>query len=204
MIKLKLPKTISLAAINDMPQNEDAILRLQQVQNNNIVEGYTFIENEDEKYPYKFYAEINIDNDRLWSLFKTLMMSMPEYQSLLTGHKDDNNNEVVCNDYTDKYTIYNRIEKYEKELTLDGFLQFGVIHQADDYMEEVFVCSPKYIQYWGMNVEHFMKVVDSYWLHEVENLEFIDSYPMVTKSLSYIDADALPTDEILKALREDN
>lgn len=201
MIKLKLSPTISLAQPNDISSDEDDLMRPENTVRDNLVEGYIFTENRNERHPYKFFAEINIDNDRLWSLFKTLMMAMPEYQSLLTAYRDDIDNDVVRHGYEDKYAIYNKIECFQKELTQDVFLKFGVIYQDESFLEEVFVCSYKYIWYWGMDAKSFREIMDSYSLYEVKNLKFIDNYPIITRELTYIDEEALSTDEVLTRLR---
>lgn len=46
-------------------------------------------------------------------------------------------------DYQEKYKVYSKLEEYEGELVQDGFLKFGVIHQTDNYLEEVFIHNAK-------------------------------------------------------------
>lgn len=203
MIKLKLPETLQLATLKDAPKQEDIIAKIKASENNNIIEGYRIEENSNTNYPYIFFAEINIDNDKLWALFNTMLLSMPDEISLITGHKDDMVDEVHYSNYQDKYTLYNKIEKYEKELTKDGFLQFGIIHQTDNYLEEVFVHSAKYIQYWGMDNNRFVDLMHKFSLYEVDNLEFIDSYPMVTTALFTLEPNVIHTSELLNILRTD-
>lgn len=52
-----------------------------------------------------------------------------------------------------------------------------------------------------MDIDRFKRVMEDYSLYEVDNLEFIDSYPMVTKALFTFDPDVLQTEEILNQLR---
>lgn len=203
MVKLKLPKTLQLATLKDAPRQEDIIARIKASENNNIVEGYQIEDNPNTDYPYKFFAEINIDNDKLWALFKAMLLLIPDKISLITGHKDDEVDEVHYSDYQDKYDLFNKIEKYENELTLDGFLQFGIIHQTDNYLEEVFVHTAKYIQYWGIDNNRFVNLMHEFSLYEVDNLEFIDSYPMVTTALFTLDPNVIHTSELLNILRAD-
>lgn len=106
--------------------------------------------------------EINIDNDRLWQNFKTFLFSMPDMISLIVGHKDDNLNELYYSDYQEKYKVYSKLEEYEGELVQDGFLKFGVIHQTDNYLEEVFIYNAKYIQYWGMDRKKFLNIMNHF------------------------------------------
>lgn len=203
MVKLRLPKTLQLATLKDAPKQEDIIARIKASENNNIVEGYRIEKNPNTDYPYKFFAEINIDNDRLWALFKAMLLLIPDKISLITGHKDDEVDEVHYSDYQDKYDLFNKIEKYENELTLDGFLQFGIIHQTDNYLEEVFVHTAKYIQYWGVDNNRFVNLMHEFSLYEIDNLEFIDSYPMVTTALFTLDPNVIHTSELLNILRAD-
>lgn len=63
MVKLKLPKTLQLATLKDAPRQKDIIARIKASENNNIVEGYRIEKNPNTDYPYKFFAEINIDNE---------------------------------------------------------------------------------------------------------------------------------------------
>lgn len=46
-------------------------------------------------------------------------------------------------DYQEKYKVYSKLEEYEGELVQDGFLKFVVIHQTDNYLEEVFIHNAK-------------------------------------------------------------
>lgn len=205
-IKLKLPQTLRpvTADDKDILPDEDIILQMDKVKNNKIVEGYTLFTDIDREHVYKLYAEINIDNDRLWSLFKALMMTMPEDLKLIIGHKDDDNDELYHSEYYDKYTLYNKLEPYSKEFTQDGFLKFGVGYHSKTYSEEVFISCAKYIQYWGMNRERFQDIMHKYSLYEVKGMEFIDSYPMVTTVLHFFDNEALATNEILAKLKKEN
>lgn len=204
MIKLQLPPTIRLAKTSEVPGNEDAIRKIEEAhKKNKIVEGYRLLPNNQDSFPYKFFAEININNDTLWTLFKSLMMSMPEQQCFITAHKDTEDNKVTYGEYTDKYALYNKIEKYEHQLVIDGFLKFGTIHQTDSLLEEVFVQTPKYVQYWGSDEKRFRdKMHDQFSIYEIEGIEFIDNFPMVTTVLEEKNG-ILPTKKLLEILRED-
>lgn len=201
MVKLELPETIRLAKLDEVPQQPGLIERIKASDNNNIVEGYTFSPNTNNDYPYRFFAEINVDNSNLWNLFKAMMLAMPDDISFITGRKDDSTKDVAHSEYQDKYGLYNKIEKYERELTLDGFLKFGAIHQTENYLEEVFVHNAKYIQYWGGDEEKFRNTMNEFSLYEIKNLEFIDSYPIATTALFTLYNDVIETDELLNILR---
>lgn len=201
--KLQLPQTIRLVTLDDPAIPEIHKSSIEAAENNNIVEGYILYNNLPEGAIYKVYAEINIDNDRLWTLFKKMLMTMPDEVSLITEHKDDEPNEAVLGAYGDKYSLLNKLEKYEKELAQDGFMRFGVIHNTAVYLEEVFVHNAKYIRYWGMDLESFENLMVEFSLYPIDNLEFVDSYPMVTTVLTEFDRSVLRTEELLAVLRNE-
>lgn len=201
MIRLRLPKTIRLATIEEVPDQKDIQERVRQAVNNNIVEGYRISFNKEKNLSYRFFAEINIDIDRLWALFKSMMMSMPESQRLLTAFRGDTPATAGYSAYHDKYSLYNGLSKYERELTSDGYIKFGVIHEAHNYQELILVTSSKYIQYWGMDIERFRGMMNNYSLYEMNNLEFVDNYPMVTTPLDLYEENVLAPTDIIKQLR---
>ncbi|MBK5722250.1 hypothetical protein JGH11_15345 [Dysgonomonas sp. Marseille-P4677] len=201
MVKLRLPRTIRLARMDEVPDQKDIQELVRQSADNNIVEGYKLSFNLDKKHPFNFFAEINIDNNRLWSLFKSMMMAMSEPQSLLTAFRGDSLASAGYSTYHDKYSLYNGLSKYEKELTCDVFIKFGVIHEEQNTRELILVASSKYIQYWGRDISYFRGLMDSYSLYEIPHLEFIDNYPMITTSLDLYEPDVLTTADLIKQLR---
>ena len=68
-------------------------------------------------------------------------------------------------------------------------------------MEEVFIQSSKYLQYWGMEEDRFSKTMAEYELYEVPTINFIDEYPLVTEALRLHIAQAKDTNEVLDELR---
>lgn len=197
MKPLKLPPTIRTARLDELPARPDLIERIEKRKHANIVEGFTLRKNPSNDHPFEFYAEINIDNDRLWLLFTTLLQDMPREISLIYGHIDD---EPSYGPYVDKADMLERLTPYKNELSCDGFLEFGIIHQQDTYLEEVYVKKSKFIQYWGMNEARFRDTMSSYTIHEVEGLNFIDEYPLATEALRLHDPEAIETMDVLKQL----
>ena len=49
-----------------------------------------------------FLAEVNVDNDRLCSLFKVLLLQLPDAICLVYNYKDE---EPAYSSYADKYEI---------------------------------------------------------------------------------------------------
>jgi hypothetical protein len=195
MSQLQLPPTIRTPRLDEVPQKEDILINIQRRQTANIVEGFTMKENTTHEQPFAFYCEINIDNSKLWSLFHAFLLQLPDEVYFIYGHKDSET--PVCSSYKDKFEILNVLSPYEAELTQDGFLKFGVAFHAEGYFEEVFIMPAKYMQYWGVKLEPFLKIMESFSLNLIQHLNFIDEFPLVTESLQIHDADSVPTDDLL-------
>ena len=105
MKPLQLPPTIRTARPDEVP-GESAILdRILKRETANIIEGYVFHYNETHDLPFKFFAEINVDNRTLWDLFQTLLLQLPEEVCLVYNHKDD---EPAYSGYAEKYEVLNK------------------------------------------------------------------------------------------------
>jgi hypothetical protein len=194
MKALKLPPTIRTPRLDEVPQRPETIQKIRERQLAKIVEGYTINDNDSKEYPFKFYAEVNIDNENLWLILKTLIMQLPDEISLIYGHID---NDPAYSEYLDKYALLNHLEPFKTELTQDGFLEFGVIFQVETFMVEIFIKKAKYIQYWGMDKECFRKTMNDYGIYEIQDLNFIDEYPLMTESLRLYKSDILETNALL-------
>jgi hypothetical protein len=144
MKTLELPPTISNLTVDDVPNTPDILEKIKRRNGANIFEGYTIFGNEDNEYPYRFFARINIDNSRLWNLFKALFVQLPEEIACIYHHID---NEPTLGSYDDKFSILHILDEYETEITKDGFIEIGVIAHYQDFLEEVFITKWKYINY---------------------------------------------------------
>jgi hypothetical protein len=197
MRRLKLPVTIRIARPDEVPNNPIILKKIEDGKGANIEEGYVFHYNESHDLPFKFFAEINIDNDNLWSLFKTLLLQLPQEICLVFNHKDE---EPIYSGYADKYEVINKLEQYEIELTQDGLLEFGALYNNKSFMEEIFIQSTKYLQYWGMDEERFKRTMTDFNLYEVPTLKFIDEFPIATEPLHFHNTQVKDTSVVLKQL----
>jgi hypothetical protein len=197
MRQLQLPPTIRTPRIDEVPNRKDVIDAINKRLTANIVEGYVIKDNPSGDLP--FFAEINIDNDNLWELFKTLSLHIESEISVIFKHIDD---ETTYGIYGDRYESINILEEVKLELTQDGFLEFGVIYHDENKLEEVFVKRAKYIQYWGMKKENFVKIMEDFNLYPIQNFNFIDEYPLVTESLISINTSIKDTDYVLDYLNK--
>ena len=199
MRTLELPITIRTARIDELPSTQDNIDWIEESKTVKIVEGYILHKNETNELPFTFFAEINVDNSKLWELFKALLISFEEEICFIFGHID---NEPFYSKSRDKFEILNVIEKFQTELTQDGFLEFGIIYHDENKLKEVFVKKPKYIQFWGIDKNEFLAVMNSFSIYEVEDMKFIDEFPLVTEALRIHKENVIETSEMIDRLAE--
>ena len=198
MTKLELPPTSRTAHADELPQQPEYESAIQASRTANIVESYT-IQKSINETSYNYYSEVNIDNSRLWDFFKAWLLSFTQEVSLIFCYKDADPN---FGKYVDKMDLLNTIEPYAMELCQDGFIEFGIIYNDDDYLKEVYVSSAKYLKIWGKNVNEFEKLLNDFSIYPIENLNFIDEFPMVTENLLSFNQDVRSTDELLKILKQ--
>lgn len=197
MKRLQLPVTIRTPKLDEAPDDPKIRTAILEAEKAKIVEGYTLHTNIPDDSLYRFYAEINIDNIRLWNLIKALLELLPEEVSLIYGPID---HEPLFSSYRNKSDILNIITEYKAELTQDGFLEFGFIYHDNITLQEIFIKKTKYIQYWGVDRESFDDVIKRFDLYEIEGLKFIDEYPLVTESLTSLNPKLQSTSYVLKAI----
>jgi hypothetical protein len=199
---LELPKTLRTPKANEVPMNSSVLERLKKRETANIVEGYTLKlkeENPEHKdLAFEFYAEINIDNSKLWDLFLNLTELLPQEVALLFGHIDA---EIIYGNYSDKKQVLSFIKKYEKELVADTFMNFGLIFQTDQTLTEIFIDESKYVKFWGVDKSKFESILQKKGLKRIENLEFVDEYPKVREPLRLFDTTITDTNELIEILK---
>jgi hypothetical protein len=200
MSELQLAPTIRTPHPNQVPQHQDTLDKIKLRQTANIVEGFTLRNNSSHEQPFKFYSEINIDNSKLWDLFKAFLAQFPDKISFIYNHIDAAT--ATFTPYKDKFEILNVISPYELELTQDGFLEFGIMFHSNVYFEEVFIKKAKYIQYWGVHLDKFNEIMNSFSIIQIDDLNFIDEFPLATESLQIHNADTISTDNLLRHLNE--
>ncbi len=198
MKQLELPITIRTARIDELPYSDDLAERIQRRVSAKIVEGYTLKENPTTELPFKFYSEINIDNSKLWTLLNVLLFTFPDTVSFIFGHSDE---EPTYSTYMDKSELLNKVGGLESELTQDGFIEFGVIYHDENLLVEIFVDKTKYIKYWGTDYETFNNIMLEFDLMKIDDLNFIDEFPLATEALTLFIPDAIPTSELIEQLK---
>ena len=198
MTRLETPRTLRTPNLDEVPKNNDLIDAITKSQSAKIFEGFVFYLNDRKDLPFKFYAEININNSRLWDLFKKLVLHLPDEISLIFNHADF---ETSFGKYQDKYTVINKLSSFTTELTQDCFLEFGAIHQTNDFLEEVFVDCTKYIKYWGMDESWFRTTMNEFHISEIPDLNFMDEFPKVREVLRLHFENIIETEELIEKFK---
>lgn len=108
---LKLASTVSTPELSYFQEGSSVAESIKRRWNAIIVEGYTITSNVPKEEKYRFFAEINIDNDRLWTVFKALIVNFPEEVALIYHHIDE---EANYGEYVGKYELLNELEKYKR------------------------------------------------------------------------------------------
>ena len=187
---LEVPPTIRLPRKEELPNNPEVFERLKDRENANIVQGFILKENTTHDLPFKYYAEVNIDNSRLWDLFIELSQNLPESVSFIYNEYEE---DPSYGNYSNKTEIIKFLENYKVELTQDCFLEWGLITDETNLLEEVFIADSKYVKVWGNNEVEFRQSMAAFDLQEISTLNFIDEFPKVVEALTMHNNNAKPT-----------
>lgn len=201
---VELPKTLRPARLDEVPKNSSVVERLKQIRQAKIVEGYTFRlkDRDNEKHkniPFDFYAEINIDNSRLWNLILALTTMLPDVAALIIG---DSDSEPNYGNYIRKSELLKKLEVYKAELIADTFMEWGLIFNDAKSLTEIFVSDSKYLKVWGVDVDSFRKIMADFRLSQIDDLEFIDEYPKVREPLRLVDSSVTDTNKLIDTLKQ--
>jgi hypothetical protein len=177
---LELPITVRIPTDDEIdyrPDIEEILIKRRRA---NIREGYMLQLNDNSRLPFRFQATINVDNSRLWTLFQALAATLPEKVSCTYGlYEEDSMTTALLQ----KQFVLNTFEKYREELTQDCQLEFGLLFHIKEVLIELNVSESKYIRYWGVELERFKLLMQSFHLPAIEKLEFIDEYPKIVTPL---------------------
>ncbi|WP_276134955.1 hypothetical protein [Polluticoccus soli] len=196
---LETPPTLRLPRPDEVPNNdqEEVFERLKQRETANIVEGYKFRYNTEQDLPFKFFAEININNSRLWGLFVELAHQLPDEVCCIYGEYDE---EPNYSSYADRAHVLNVLSNYQVELAQDCFIEFGLIYHTEEKLEEIFVKEAKHLQVWGTNEAGFRQLMARFQLDEIPDLNFVDEFPKVVEALEEFVPDARPPYQVIEEL----
>lgn len=197
---LEAPPTLSLPLPENFPGHPELLIGLKERESAKIAEGYMLWPNTTHLHlPFTFYAEININNSRFWKLFTSLAYFLPETVSWIYNLYEQ---EASYGPYMNKKEIIQFLEKFELELTQDCNMEFGLIFQTDEELEEIFVAETKYIKVWSSKQAIFRQLMRTFGLEEIPDLKFNDEFPKTVTHLTSINANAKPTRIIINEMND--
>lgn len=145
-----------------------------------LTTGYVSTASDDPRF--STYFEVNTHARHVWDLFVTLAKAnLPDVSAACIGLKDE---EPVFGPYAKTDRSLAVFNDYTDQLAHDGFLQFGLILEADGRTEEILVCPAKYLKIWTSRPHVIRSVLHTQALEEAPDLRFIDEDPNVTEHLA--------------------
>ena len=151
---------------------------------------------------FRYYAEINVNAPDIWDLFCDLARGvLGESAVLLMSFKDDEPRSIAEASVAD---ILEALSVHAEQLTHDGYVQFGILTQAESELNEVFVTPTKHFRVWFNAERPFASIMTKHGLERAERLSFLDQYPRVTTRLAASRARMLEDlcDAIIKRLTQ--
>jgi hypothetical protein len=192
---LRFPRGVRLAAETDLRKNEDRSRLVEKIAGAHITIG--FIKKPGKDSGYSAYFEANVHADRVWTTFEALSaVLLSEVAAPLIGWKDA---DPTFGPYTDKKAALDVLRLHAESLQHDGYIQFGLMHQADTLTEEIFVMPSKYLQIWTNQPELTASTLLLSGVSPVESLQFIDEFPHVTERLK----DGPSSTEVIARIKSD-
>ena len=180
MALYKLPIGIRIPNNDEYPKGNDVKSINDKRNLANIVQGFALKEVKGEKFSY--YAEVNIDADKIWSVFCDLTNKLIGGVSYgILGFKDE---KPKLSGFSKTENVIKIFEKYKFELTNDGYLEFGIANYDEKSLNEIYVSSFKYMNIWTTGKELLVETLNSFGIQQIENLQFIDEFPVVSQALS--------------------
>jgi hypothetical protein len=197
MSSLELPKTTRFAEERDVPRSySDKIAARREA---HFVEGFVLTEVEDPEQLFRFYAEVNVNNSRLWELFTQLATMLPDVCTCLFC-QHENADDVTSGEHQDKELTLATLNSMQRELVGDCYLEFGLIYSDETTLIEIYVAESKFVKIWGIDQPHFEQIMAQHGISKFEEMRFVDEFPKVVVPLTTLDAEAKSTEEILDLL----
>jgi hypothetical protein len=177
---LIFPDGIRLANRDEIPGSEPVrSQRWARIQAANIAPGFTLEPSGTEQFLH--YAEINVDAPDIWAAFRDLCEALLGTEATLLFADIDADPAPLGS--ASVSSIIATLEPHAYRLAHNGFLQFGLVGNADGKINEVFVAPTKHFKIWLNDETRFRSIMRQHGLREADALEFLDEYPHTTVGL---------------------
>ena len=197
-MRLILPPTLMSPKAEDYPPHLDPAALDAAREAAGIDPGFS-VSMSPEGATYEFHALVNVDAPRFWEVFERLVERIPEQCAIILGERD---HEPYYGPYIAKDQLLPILRLFRRELALDPFLEWGVIHQTPTRTEEVFVPHAKYFRVWTSDAQGFRRELESLDLPEREKVITIDCFPLMSVVLRLVVPGAAETRETIERIIE--
>ena len=192
---LELPITLRVPTPDEVPDRPDIYELLEKRREANIRPGYTLKPNTTPQLPYKFYAEINVNNSKMWALFLALAAMFPENTSAVYNEYEQ---DALTTNIFPTTTVLKHFSRYHKELTQDCTLEFGLLSNTREQLTELSVNYCKYVKFWGNDLAAFTACMEAFKLPLMKHLDFADEYPKIIVPLRTLVAGTTPPAQVIE------
>ncbi|MHB1922115.1 MAG: hypothetical protein ACYCOO_07745 [Chitinophagaceae bacterium] len=194
---LELPPTLRFPLPHELSHRTDLERELDPAHSPGWREGYRLIPNKTLQLPFKFSAEININNSRLWKLVLALSDHLPEQICCEYGLEDEQGRTTG---YFPKSWVIQSLSLFQDELTQDGSLWFSLLSLSREALIEIKVTSTKYLQCSLNNSRTFIQGMEEFKLPERKDLVVRDEFPLIVEPLKLFLPDSRSPQVILSLL----
>ena len=195
--KLKVPFVIRQPNEKDIPKGDSTYNSWKERLEIELVEGFVFAENQDQKdQKFDFYAEININNPRIWELSKRLLENITGESYIVYNLHDE---EIQYGSRLDISEIIQKLDIIETDIINNCSISLGIVQDTID-LKEVFIDESKYLKYWGSDETFFRKIMDEFGLKEYDEMKFVDQYPKIVYDWSFVNKEGRTNEELVDFL----
>jgi len=198
--KLKIPFVIRQPNEIDIPKVDSTYNSWKERLLIELVEGFILEENENQReLNFDFYAEINIDNPKIWKLSKRLLGNLKGEGYIVYNLHDE---EIQYGKRKNISEIIQKLDEIESDILNNCSVSLGVVQDSID-VKEVFIDESKFLKYWGSDEEYFRKIMNEFGLEEKEEMKFVDQYPKIVYDWSFVNKDAKTNEEVIEYLENE-
>ena len=198
--KLKIPYVIRNPREIDISKEDSIYNSWKERQNIELVEGFVFFDNEDQKeINFDFYAEINVNNPNVWTLAKKLLGNLAGESYIVYNLHDE---EIKYGDRLDISEIIQKLDNIESEIVNNCSIGLGIVQDTTN-LKEVFIDEAKFLKYWGSDEEYFRRIMNEFGLQEKAEMKFVDQFPKIVYDWNFVNENAMTNEEVIKYFEEE-
>ena len=193
--KLKIPFVIRQPNEIDIPKGGSTYNSWKERLSVELVEGFVLTENENQKeLNFDFYAEINVDNQRIWELSKRLLENLKGESYIVYNLHEE---EIQYGKKKDISEIIQKLDKIKSDIINNCSISLGIIQDSIS-LKEVFIDESKFLKYWGSDEGYFRRIMNEFGIEEKEEMKFVDQYPKIVYDWRFVNKEAKTNEEVIE------